>query len=454
MSQHDFILDNAPGANFRADVNAVLQAIVSNNSGATAPATTYALMWWACTTPGARVLYQRNAANSAWIPVLDLETGLPKGTGTASAQTFLRGDGQWSSIAASAMPIEKLDWNSPCFVKTGGSTMAVKAGTRFRLSDSLVISYVAQTNVSMPSLTAGMDYSIWCKPDGTLQALADPYYSKAVAPVTGAVRVGGWHQGLTAYGTTPAGGGFSTSGFTQSGGSMIWTQSNVDDIAGINKYSIWDLAWNCAGEQRGMTLDPQYQQWMAIYFTSTNHILNGPSTYNTDIASGSVLPRIPLVYGGNGTTNYSKMSQYQCEEIAASFGLHLPDIDVFRSSAFGVTEAQSLGGSSVTVPATLRQAGYTSRIGMEQATGHQWIFARGSFASGGNGWYAGGERGQSYSYSDAPYIMLLGSSRVVGSISGSRASISSLVASVSAWDISLRCAGDHLKPVWARGSAA
>lgn len=452
MSTHDYVLDNAPGANFRGDINAVLQAIVSNNSSNTAPTTTYPLMWWACTDPAVLVLYQRNAANSAWIPVLDLTTGLPKGTsGVASAQTFLRGDGQWSTIASSAMPIEKLDWNSPCFVKTGGSTMAVKAGSRFRLSDSLVISYVAQTNISMPALSGGMDYSIWCKPDGSLQALADPFYSKAVAPVTGAVRVGGWHQGLTAYGTTPAGGGFSTTGFTQQGGSMIWTQSKVDDIAGINKYSIWDLAWNCAGEQRGMTLDPQYQQWLAIYFTSTNHIANGPSTYNTDIASGSVLPRISLAYGGDGSTNHTRMSQYECEEIAGSFGLHLPDEDVFRSAAFGVTENQSLGGASVTVPVTLRQPGYTSRIGMEQATGHQWIFARGTFTNGDSGWADYGYRGQSYG---APRVRLLGGARDKGSSAGSRAGGSIDVSSNSHWTISLRCAGDHLKPAWARGSAA
>lgn len=451
MAIHDYVLDNGPGANFRGDLNAALQAIVSNNSATTAPPTTYPLMWWACTDPAVMVLYQRNAANSAWIPLLDLATGLPKGTGTASTQTFLRGDGQWSSIAASAMPIEKLDWNSPCFVKTGGSTMAVKAGTRFRLSDSLVISYVAQTNVSMPSLSGGMDYSIWCKPDGSLQALADPYYSKAVAPVTGAVRVGGWHQGLTAYGTSPAAGGFSTSGFAQQGGSMIWTQSKVDDIAGINKYSIWDLAWNCAGEQRGMALDPQYQQWVGIYFTSTNHILNGPSTYNTDIASGSVLPRIPLAYGGDGNTNSSRMSQFECTEIAGSFGLHLIDEDVFQSSAFGVTEGQSLGGASVTVPVTKREPGYTSRIGLEQATGHQLVFARGVFASGDTGWGDYGYRGQSYG---APRIRFNGGSRDYGGSSGSRCGASNIVASYSGWTISLRCAGDHLKPAWARGSAA
>ena len=65
MSQHDYDLANAGGATFRADANTALGAIVSQNSGASAPATTFAYMLWADTTNG--VLKQRNAANSGWI---------------------------------------------------------------------------------------------------------------------------------------------------------------------------------------------------------------------------------------------------------------------------------------------------------------------------------------------------------------------------------------------------
>lgn len=72
MSQHDYSLANASGASFRADVNDALSAIVSLNSGATAPSTTYAYMLWADTTSG--WLKQRNAANSAWIHVAPLGT--------------------------------------------------------------------------------------------------------------------------------------------------------------------------------------------------------------------------------------------------------------------------------------------------------------------------------------------------------------------------------------------
>ncbi|GAB4300252.1 MAG: hypothetical protein Kow0096_20120 [Thiohalomonadaceae bacterium] len=67
MAQHDYLIDNQPGSAFRADLNAALAAIVSNNSGATEPATTYPFQWWADTTSGKLKL--RNAANDAWIEV-------------------------------------------------------------------------------------------------------------------------------------------------------------------------------------------------------------------------------------------------------------------------------------------------------------------------------------------------------------------------------------------------
>lgn len=67
MSQHDYVLANQTGANFRSDLNNALLAIVSQNSGASEPATMYGYQWWADTTSGNLKL--RNAANSAWITV-------------------------------------------------------------------------------------------------------------------------------------------------------------------------------------------------------------------------------------------------------------------------------------------------------------------------------------------------------------------------------------------------
>lgn len=67
MSQHDYVLDNQIGSSFRGDLNNALAAVVSNNSGATEPSTTYAYQFWADTATGA--LKQRNAANGGWVTV-------------------------------------------------------------------------------------------------------------------------------------------------------------------------------------------------------------------------------------------------------------------------------------------------------------------------------------------------------------------------------------------------
>ena len=42
MAQHDYNLANQSGADFRADLNNALSAIVTVNSGATEPTTTFA----------------------------------------------------------------------------------------------------------------------------------------------------------------------------------------------------------------------------------------------------------------------------------------------------------------------------------------------------------------------------------------------------------------------------
>jgi len=65
MATHDYVIANQGFPSFRSDLNDVLQAIVSNNSNATEPSTTYAYqMWYETDTNN---WYMRNADNDAWI---------------------------------------------------------------------------------------------------------------------------------------------------------------------------------------------------------------------------------------------------------------------------------------------------------------------------------------------------------------------------------------------------
>ena len=85
---HDYVLDNATGANFRADLNNALAAIVSNNSSSSEPSTKYAYQWWADTNDG--VLKIRNSANDGWVTLLQLDgtLTLEDGSNTAPALGF------------------------------------------------------------------------------------------------------------------------------------------------------------------------------------------------------------------------------------------------------------------------------------------------------------------------------------------------------------------------------
>jgi len=69
MANHDYVIANQTAPNFRADLNNALLAIVSTNSGSSAPSDTFANMLWYDTSNNK--LMMRNEANSAWITVFE-----------------------------------------------------------------------------------------------------------------------------------------------------------------------------------------------------------------------------------------------------------------------------------------------------------------------------------------------------------------------------------------------
>lgn len=86
----DYSLANQSGANFRSELNSILAAVVSQNSGSTAPSTTYAYQWWIDTGVSPALLKIRNAANDAWITVGDVTaTNLGLLTSSSAASTYL-----------------------------------------------------------------------------------------------------------------------------------------------------------------------------------------------------------------------------------------------------------------------------------------------------------------------------------------------------------------------------
>jgi hypothetical protein len=119
VAQHDYVIANGTGAAVRSDINGALGAIVTNNSGATEPSTTYAFQLWADTTTG--LLKIRNAANSAWVELLELDGEFGSktfnGNITLNAQGDLRfadsDSSNWLAFQAPATVASNVTWTLP-----------------------------------------------------------------------------------------------------------------------------------------------------------------------------------------------------------------------------------------------------------------------------------------------------------------------------------------------------
>jgi len=100
MAQHDYVIDNSTGANVRSDINSVLQAISSNNSGSSAPSTTYALQFFANTTDSK--LQLRNAANNAFVNLREFDGRCPLPDGSVSSPSLYFDDDTNTGVFSSA----------------------------------------------------------------------------------------------------------------------------------------------------------------------------------------------------------------------------------------------------------------------------------------------------------------------------------------------------------------
>jgi hypothetical protein len=190
--------------------------------------------------------------------------------------------------------------------------------------------------------------------------------------------------------------------------------------------------------------------WADIYLCNTDVDANGTSRFNQPIASGTVLPKVPAAFGGNGTLTYGNCNWWTATELAGAAGKSLLSEAEFVQAAFGVTEAVALGGASSTPPATVREPRFTSKWGLEQASGHVWIWGQDANYGGDGVWTYSGTastigRGQVFRQGSVGVVRVrLGGARSLGSVCGSRASDWRSAPWASDWAIGLRARCDHL----------
>ncbi len=358
---------------------------------------------------------------------------LPTGTtaerdGTPSAgyirfnsteSTFEGYDGtEWGAIGGGGGVVPNLfaksDASEVAWTKTGNGTAETQTVLNVEVNGA-VLTIASGTSITMPSLSAGTDYAIWAKPDGGLEATSN----HTSPPVANARKVGGFHY---------APGGNATA---QSGG---------DTTPQINEYSFWDLKWKPAcPDSRGMTLVAD-GFWVDIYLTGVDAITNGSSAYNVTIADGSSPPKVPAMFGGNGSTTYGGYTWFEAQELATAFGKRTMTQIEFMSAAYGTTEGTDGGSDPVS---TILRSAFTSKWGVMLATGNMRTWGRdrgGDYNTGG--WNANTEgRGEEY---NAPNAVDFGGSWLLGSRAGSRCSNWGNAASFSFGKIGSRFACDHL----------
>lgn len=323
-------------------------------------------------------------------------------------------DANLTSLANKGL-FKKVDATIVAWTKTGAGT-ATTASTLYIEVNGAIKTIASGTSITMPTLTAGTDYAIWAKTDGTLEATSN----HTSPPTANARKVGGFHY-------APGGNATGTSG--------------GDSTPAINAYSMWDLGFRpVCSDPRGMTLVAG-GFWCDIYLTGVDAITNGSSKYNVTMADGSSPPKVPTMFGGNGSTTYGSYTWFEAMEMASAFGKRALTQREFMSAMYGTTEASSVGSDQ---GSTVLNAAYTSKWGVMQSTGVLWVWGDdrgGAYNTGG--WNANTEgRGSEY---NAPNAVLLGGGWYAGSASGSRCSYWSDAASSSNDGLGSRFCCDHLQ---------
>jgi len=164
MAQHDYVIANGTGAAVRSDLNNALAAIVSQNSGSTEPATTYAYMMWPDTTAG--VMKMRNGANSAWIELFELDGEFGSktfnGNITLNAQGDLRfadsDSSNWVAFQSPATVSSNVTWTLPSADGTNGQALTTNgSGTLSWTSPTSTTDKITEGNTEAEVVDTGSD---------------------------------------------------------------------------------------------------------------------------------------------------------------------------------------------------------------------------------------------------------------------------------------------------------
>ena len=267
--------------------------------------------------------------------VLEVPTALSSiATNTADIETNTTSIATNTSTISNilgVLPFYKTDLYDVCFKAPTTTTVSLSCDISVVI-DGTLFSVLEDTAVSLPTLTVGTDYAIYCDSTGNLTASGD-------FELTTGLKIGGFHYGNGA----------------------------------IKEYSFWDLKFRPKCEDpRGMVIDPSRRAfWSDIYLLNNTPDALGTSCYNATIADGDSPCVIPALFGGDGSTTYSNHTWYLSAEVLSAYGKRHPTHAEFTILAKGTTTGYAVGSDPVT---TKFDSSAESTIGCEQVSGHmyQW----------------------------------------------------------------------------------
>lgn len=200
-------------------------------------------------------------------------------------------------------------------------------------------------------------------------------------------------------------------------------RNNISDkrakkLRGINEFSIWTGEHRPTCSPKGMSYIKKYDCWVDIYMCNNEHEAVGTSVVGKHFLAGS---------NNHGRINPNENKDFlykDFEAVAKLHGKRFITWDEFITAAKGVKEFASARKDDNGI--TKHHADFVSEYGIEQATGHNWIWSE---------------------KIDDERAVLLGGVRGGGVNAGSRASNWGYYVWNSFWSIGCRFACDSLNPV-------
>lgn len=198
------------------------------------------------------------------------------------------------------------------------------------------------------------------------------------------------------------------------------SKKNAKKIRGINSYSIWTQQHRPVSDPSGMVYIKKLNIWVDIYLTNSN-----ADKLGTSVSGGKILAG----YESQGRELLQGAKEFKHKDfvvLGEQYSKRLLTKNEFQAAMDGVKEnvsAEDLDNGKIQHIDFL-----TSKYGIEQAAGVQWVWSS-----------------EDGSFDESKFI--LGGDRDFGADAGSRTASSSYYLWSTSWDVGSRFASDHMKPV-------